>query len=83
MTLINLLYYEHRSDKSKNTFTYENITFNFEKGNNNKFPFLDLLINNESDFETFLFHEKTHFGLLLNYFCFVSDTLCLILICFD
>ena len=53
---------------------HQNIKFNFEKEKDNKFRFLDILINNdESDLQSSVFHKKTYNGLLLNYFSFVPN----------
>ena len=52
---------------------HENIKFTFEKEKDSKLSFLDILISNESDLQTLVFHKKTYTGLLLNYFSFVPN----------
>ena len=37
-------------------------------------PFLDILISNNENLHTSVFHEKTYTGLLLNYFSFVPNS---------
>ena len=53
---------------------YKNIKFTYEKQIENKFPFLSILISNNENLQTSVFHKKTYTGLLLNYFSFVSDS---------
>ena len=50
---------------------HPNIKFTFEKQNDGKLSFLDVLINNSSHDCVFsVFHEKTYTGLLTNFFSF-------------
>ena len=54
---------------------HEKIKFTFEKQKGNKLLFLDILLNNnESDFQTSVFHKKTYTGLLFNSFSFVPNS---------
>ena len=52
---------------------HKNIKFTYEKQNDNKLPFLDILISNNEDLKTSVFHKKTYTGLLLNHFSFIPD----------
>ena len=54
--------------------THKNIKFTYEKQIKNKLPFLDILISNNENLQTLVFHKKTYTGLLLDYFSFVSDS---------
>ena len=50
---------------------HPNIKFTFEKQNDGKLSFLDVLINNSSHDCVFsVFHKKTYTGLLTNFFSF-------------
>ena len=50
---------------------HENINFTFEKEQNNKLPFLDILITkSNNNFTTSIFHKKTYSGLLTNFLSF-------------
>ena len=40
----------------------------------NKLLFLDILINNNENFQTSVFHKKMYTGLLMNYFSFVPNS---------
>ena len=40
----------------------------------NKLPFLDILISNNENLQTSVFHKKTYTGLLLNSFSFAPDS---------
>ena len=53
---------------------HKNIKFTYEKLIENKLSFLDILISNNENLQTSVFHKKTHAGLLLNYFSFVPDS---------
>ena len=53
---------------------HKNIKFTYEKQIENKLPFLDILISNNENLQTSVFHKKTYTGLLLNYFSFVPDS---------
>ena len=53
-------------------FKHKNIKFTYEKQIKNKLPFLDILISNNENLQTLVFHKKTYTGFLLNYFSFVS-----------
>ena len=53
---------------------HKNIKFTYEKQIENKLPFLDILISNNENLQTSVFHEKTDTGLLLHYFSFVPDS---------
>ena len=53
---------------------HKNIKFTYEKQIDNKLPFLDILISNNENLQTSVFHKKTYTGLLLNYFSFVPDS---------
>ena len=50
------------------------IKFTYENQIENKFPFLDILISNNENLQTSVFHKKTYTGLLLNYFSFFPDS---------
>ena len=50
------------------------IKFTYEKKIGNKLPFLDILISNNENLQTSVFHKKTYTRLLLNYFSFVPDS---------
>ena len=52
----------------------KNIKFTYEKEIENKLPFLDILISNNENLQTSVFHKKTYTGLLVNYFSFVLDS---------
>ena len=52
----------------------KNIKFAYEKQIENKLLFLDILISNNENLQTSVFHKKTYTGLLLNYFSFVSNS---------
>ena len=53
---------------------HKNIKFTYEKQIDNKSPFVDILISNNENLQTSVFHKKTYRGLLLNYFSFVPDS---------
>ena len=53
---------------------HQSIKFTYEKQIENKLPFLDILISNNGNLQTSVFHKKTYTGLLLNYFSFVPDS---------
>ena len=53
---------------------HKNIKFTYEKQIENKLPFLDILISNNENLQTSVFHKKAYTGLLLNYFTFVLDS---------
>ena len=53
---------------------HKNINFTYEKQIDNKLPFLDILISNNENLETSVFHKKTYTELMLNYFSFVPDS---------
>ena len=53
---------------------HKNIKFTYEKKIENKLPFLDILISNNENLQTSVFHKKTYTRLLLNYFSFVPDS---------
>ena len=53
---------------------HKNIKFTYEKQIEHKFPFLDILISNNENLQTSVFHKKTYAGLLLNYSSFVPDS---------
>ena len=40
----------------------------------NKLLFLDILISNNENFQTSVFHKKLYTGLLMNYFSFVPNS---------
>ena len=69
-----------QSDLDAETFhTYlstkqKNIKFTYEKQIENKLLFLDILISNNGNLQTSVFHNKTYTGLLLNYFRFFPDS---------
>ena len=52
----------------------KNIKFTYEKQIENKLSFLDILISNNKNLQTSVFHKKTYTGLELNYFSFVPDS---------
>ena len=52
----------------------KNIKFTYEKEIENKLPFLNILISNNENLQTSVFHKKTYTGLLVNYFSFVLDS---------
>ena len=52
----------------------KNIKFTYEKQIENKLPFLDILMSNNENLQTSVFHKKTYTGLPLNYFTFVPDS---------
>ena len=52
----------------------KNIKFTYEKQIENKLSFLDILISNNKNLQTSVFHKKTYTGLVLNYFNFVPDS---------
>ena len=49
----------------------KNKKFRYEKRIENRLPFLDILISNNKNLQTSVFHKKTYTGLLL-YFSFSS-----------
>ena len=49
----------------------KNIKFVYEKQIDNNLLFLDILISNNANLETSVFHKKTYTGLLFNLFCLV------------
>ena len=53
---------------------HKNIKFTYEKQIEHKLPFLDILISNNENLQTSVFHKKTYTGLLLNYSSFVPDS---------
>ena len=53
---------------------HKNNKFTYEKEIENKLPFLDILMSNNENLQTSVFHKKTYAGLLLNYFSFVLDS---------
>ena len=53
---------------------HKNIKFTYEKQIENKLPFVDILISNNENLQTSVFHKKTYTGLLLNYFSFFPDS---------
>ena len=53
---------------------HKDIQFAYEKQIDNKLPFLSILISNNENLQTSVFHKKTYTGLLLNYFSFVPDS---------
>ena len=53
---------------------HKNIKFTYEKQIENKLSFLDILISNNENLQTSVFHKKTYTGLLLNYFSFVPNS---------
>ena len=53
---------------------HKNVKFAYEKQIKNKLPFLDILISNNENLQTSVFHKKTYTGLLLNYFSFVPNS---------
>ena len=53
---------------------HKNIKFTYEKQTENKLPFLDILISNNRNLQTSVFHKKTYTGLLLDYFSFVPSS---------
>ena len=57
-----------------NLHMHKNIKFTYEKQIDNKLPFLDILISNNENLQTSVFHKKTYTGLLLNYFSIVPDS---------
>ena len=44
---------------------HKNIKFTYEKQIDDKLPFLDILISNNENLQTSVFHKKTYTGLLL------------------
>ena len=50
---------------------HKNIKFTYEKLIEYKLSFLDILIKNNGNLQTSVFHMKTYSGLFLNYFSFV------------
>ena len=60
-------FHTHLNTKQKN------IKFTYEKQIENKLPFLDILISNNENLQTSVFHKETYTGLLLNYFSYVPD----------
>ena len=60
-------------------YTYLNtkhkiIKFIYGKQIENKLHFLDILISNNKNLQTSVFHKKTYTGLLLNYFSFFPNS---------
>ena len=53
---------------------HTNIKFIYEKQIEGKLPFLDILINNNKNLQTSVFHKNMYTGLLLNYFSFVPNS---------
>ena len=53
---------------------HKNIKLKYEKKIENKLPFLDILISNDENLKTSVFHKKTYTGLQLNCFSFVPDS---------
>ena len=53
---------------------HKNIKFTYEKQIEHKLPFLDILISNNENLQTSVFHKKTYTGLLLNYSSFFPDS---------
>jgi hypothetical protein len=54
---------------------HPNISFTFEKQEDGKLPFLDILIDNSSNTcITSVFHKKTYTGLLTNFLSFTPFT---------
>ena len=54
---------------------HKNIRFTLEKEQDNKLPFLDILITKDANSETCttsIFHKKTYTGLLMNFLSFTS-----------
>ena len=68
----------HSEDQALLFFNYinsrhPNIRFTMEKEIDHKIPFLDVFINNDTDFTvTSVYRKKTFTGLLTNYFSFTS-----------
>ena len=52
---------------------HKNVKFTYGKQIENKLPFLDILISNNENLQTSVFHKETYTGILLNYFSFVPD----------
>ena len=53
---------------------HKNIKFTYKKQIENKLPFLDILISNNENLQTSVFHKKTYTWLSLNSFSFVPDS---------
>ena len=53
---------------------HKNIKVTYENQIEHKLPFLDILISNNKNLQTSVFHKKTYTGLLLNYFRFFPDS---------
>ena len=53
---------------------HKNIKFTYEKQIENKLSFLDILISNNENLQTSVYHKKRYTVLLLNYFSFVPDS---------
>ena len=53
---------------------HRNNKFTYKKQIENKLPFLYILMSNNENLQTSVFHKKTYTGLLLNYFSFVPDS---------
>ena len=53
---------------------HKNIKFIYGKQIESKLHFLDILISNNKNLQTSVFHKKTYTGLLLNYFSFVPNS---------
>ena len=51
---------------------HENIKFTFEKEKDNKLPFLDILINNESDLQNFGISQKDIYWVTVELFQFCA-----------
>ena len=51
---------------------HENIKFTFEKEKDNKLPFLDILINNESDLQNFGISQKDIYWVTVKLFQFCA-----------
>ena len=52
----------------------KNIKLTYEKQIQYKLPFLDILIGNNENLQTSVFHKKTNTGILLNHSSFISDS---------
>ena len=52
----------------------KNIKFTYGKQIENKLSFLDILISNNKNLQTSVFHKKTYTGHVLNYFGFLPDS---------
>ena len=61
------IFYTYLNTKRKS------MKFTYEKQIENKLPFLDILIIENENLQTSVFHKKNYTGLLFNYFSFVPD----------